>query len=548
MVVTTARKRLPPGRVSWHICRRVVGPLAIVLAVVLTARGDPEAEPDDAAAATETDPEGAEAAADSAERLALEQQRIADRYRRLEQVLLRMAELTAGTDPHRAALLRKAVAQSKERLIDLQFERLRKLLEQDQLARAVENHANIQEDLAALLDLLQSEDRAKQLVERKKRLGEYLKELNRIIKSQENIKHRTGGSGDPKRLAPDQGELADRAGGLADDIHQNEEGGAAEPGEGQPGERQPGERQPGEGQPGEGQPGEGEPGEGQPGEGQPGEGQAGSQAPHPARERLERARQNMKDAQEKLEEAKREGAIEDQEKALEELRQAKAELEEILRQLREEEMKRMLAMLEARFRQMLDIQLEVYEGTKRLDAVPVGQRSYNHEIEATRLSNREHDILVLIERAWMLLQEDGTTLALPLAVDELRDDVQDVVYRLAEAKVGKITQGLEEDIIAALEEIIEALKKAMKDLEDQQSPSPPMDGQPAEMPLVDLLAELKMIRALQMRVNLRTERYSNLIEGEQAEAPEIVERLRQLAERQLRVYRVTRDLHLGRNQ
>jgi hypothetical protein len=255
----------------------------------------------------------------------------------------------------------------------------------------------------------------------------------------------------------------------------------------------------------------------------------------------------MKDAEEKLKKAEREGAVEDQEKALEELRQAKAELEEILRQLREEEMKRMLAMLEARFRQMLDIQIEVYEGTKRLDAVPVGQRSYNHEIEATRLSSREHEILVLIERVWLLLQEDGTTVALPLAVDELRDDVQDVVNRLAEAKVDKITQGIEEDIIAALEEIIEALKKAMKDLEEQP-PSPPMEGQPGEMPLVDLLAELKMIRALQMRVNQRTERYSKLIEGEQAESPEIVERLQQLAERQQRVYRVTRDLHLGKNQ
>ena len=75
-----------------------------------------------------------------------------------------------------------------------------------------------------------------------------------------------------------------------------------------------------------------------------------------------------------------------------------------------------------------------------------------------------------------------------------------------------------------------------------------MEGQPGEMPLVDLLAELKMIRALQMRVNQRTERYSKLIEGEQAESPEIVERLQQLAERQQRVYRVTRDLHLGKNQ
>ena len=257
----------------------------------------------------------------------------------------------------------------------------------------------------------------------------------------------------------------------------------------------------------------------------------------------------MKIAEENLEKAQREGAIEEQERALEELRQAKAELEEILRQLREEEMERMLAMLEARFRQMLDLQIEVYEGTKRLDAVPAERRSYSHDIEATRLSNREQEIAALIERVWMLLKEDGTTLAVPLAVDELREDVREIVLRLAEAKVGAITQGIEEDVIAALEEIIEALKKAMRDLEDQRAqPRPPMEGEPGEMPLVDLLAELKMIRALQMRVNQRTQRYSKLIEGEQADEPELVEQLRRLAERQERVYRVTRDLHLEKNQ
>ena len=71
----------------------------------------------------------------------------------------------------------------------------------------------------------------------------------------------------------------------------------------------------------------------------------------------------MKEAEKKLEEAEREGAVEKQEEAIRELEQAKAELEEILRQLREEEIVRMLAMLEARFRKMLELQREVYDGT-----------------------------------------------------------------------------------------------------------------------------------------------------------------------------------------
>ena len=49
-----------------------------------------------------------------ADKLALEEQRIAEKYKHLEDVLLRMAELSAATDPRRAALLKKAVAQSKD--------------------------------------------------------------------------------------------------------------------------------------------------------------------------------------------------------------------------------------------------------------------------------------------------------------------------------------------------------------------------------------------------------------------------------------------------
>ena len=82
-----------------------------------------------------------------------------------------------------------------------------------------------------------------------------------------------------------------------------------------------------------------------------------------------------------------------------------------------------------------------------------------------------------------------------------------------------MTQGVEQDIIAALEEMIAALEKAQKDMENKSQPGQPGEGGEQEMPLVDTLAELKMIRALQMRVNHRTQRYAELTKTEQAEHP-----------------------------
>ena len=107
--------------------------------------------------------DAAPAESSPADKLALEQQRIAEKYKHLEDVLLRMAELSAATDPRRAALLKKAVAQSKEQLIAVRFERLVELLGKDQLSRALENQTEVDQDLRSVLELLMSENRAKRI-------------------------------------------------------------------------------------------------------------------------------------------------------------------------------------------------------------------------------------------------------------------------------------------------------------------------------------------------------------------------------------------------
>jgi hypothetical protein len=206
-------------------------------------------------------------------------------------------------------------------------------------------------------------------------------------------------------------------------------------------------------------------------------------------------------------------------------------------------------MLEARVRKMLELQTQVYDGTVGLDKVPEAERSHNHEIEASRLSGKETQIIVECDKVLLLLREDGTAVAFPEAVQQVREDMQQVELRLAQTKVDKITQGIEEDIIAALEEMIEALKKAQKEMENKKKkPGQPPQGRPQDPALIDTLAELKMIKALQMRVNSRTVRYSKLIQGEQAENADLIESLKRLAEREERIHRVTRDLEMGRNR
>ncbi len=537
-------------------------------------------------------PAGAPAAAENPNNALPErQQQVAQLFRQLESVLLRMAELS--DDPERVTLLRKAVAQSKNQLIGEQLNEIAALLERDRLANALTEQGEVRADLTKLLELLLSEDRGQNLDEEKRRLQQWIRDIGNLIKDQQGLQGETEGGAESQGLADQQGKLGEKTGRVADAIAdaedqkradenpaaepktQPEEKPAAEdapkegdqpaetppadgkPTEGQPADGKPSEGQPSEGQPSEGQPSEGQPSEGQPSEGQPSEGapaepQAGEEQPqNPTQQRLKSAQQRMQAAQKKLQEAQRKQATEEQEAAIRELREAKAELEKILQQLREEEMQRMLAMLEQRFRKMLAAQIDVYEATQRLDSVAIDQRTRNDEIEAGRQSRRESSIADDARRALELLKQDGTSVAFPEAVQQLIEDMDQTAAWLGAAKVGELTQALEKDIIAALEEMIGALEQAQKDLEEQeQQPSEPSEQEQEEPPLVDSLAELKLIRSLQIWVNKRTQLYGQKLTGELTpdEGQDLHEALEKLAVREQRIYRTTRDIVQEKNQ
>lgn len=336
------------------------------------------------------------------------------------------------------------------------------------------------------------------------------------------------------------------------------ESGESKPGDSPAEQGKPSDGKPSEGQPSESKPSPGSPSEssGQPGEQSPsGESSPSAEPPPPdnpmqrAAQKLRQAQQRMEQAQKKLEESKRDGAVEEQAKAVEELEQAKSELERILRQLREEELERMLVMLEARFRKMLDEQVEVYDETKKLDAASEKAPEHELEIASGRLARKETLIVREADRALLLLREDGTSTAFPEAIEQARDDMQSIAERLRETRVDLITQGLEEDVIAALEETLAALQQALKDLREQkgQPQQGQGQGQPGEKPLVDQLAELRMIRSLQVRVNKRTQQYGAMIEGEQAEETDLLEALEELALRQQKIFQATRELNTKEN-
>lgn len=256
----------------------------------------------------------------------------------------------------------------------------------------------------------------------------------------------------------------------------------------------------------------------------------------------------MERAIEELKQQNRDGASDRQDEAIARLQQAKEKLEEILRQLREEERELLLAALEARFQKMLASQLLIYNSTVNLSGTASEQWTSRHFGRSRELANQEDELAREADKALNVLREEGSSVAFPEAVEQLREDMRTVAGRLARNDVGELTQTIEQDIIEALEELIDALQREMEEKKDEQQQSQQSPAGQPERVLVDQLAELKMLRSLQIRINRRTKQLGEIISGEQATQADVVERLQELGRRQERVQDATYSIAVGKNR
>ncbi|GAB5405058.1 MAG: hypothetical protein Aurels2KO_32890 [Aureliella sp.] len=268
-----------------------------------------------------------------------------------------------------------------------------------------------------------------------------------------------------------------------------------------------------------------------------------------AGERLRNAQRKMQEAQKELEEAQRDGAIDKQREAEEELRDAVAELEQILQQLREEEIERSLESLEARLRNMLSMQTKIVEETRRLNEISNGEPNRQVAIRASKLSLEEQKVLRAGERAFSLLREEGSSAAFPEAIEQVNADIGNVIQRLSSGDVTALTLLIQDDIVTALEEMIASLVAVQKENREKKQQQQQGGGggggggQQGQRPLVNKLAELRLVKTLQLRINRRTQSMSKLLDasdtkGQITEA-EVLKEVRQLAERELKIQKVT---------
>ena len=512
------------------------------------------------------------------------QKRILHSYSELEQKLLALREYEKENNPARSKLLQRAYELSQEQGTTDEMKRIVSLLTTGDLRDAEVDQKNVLDDMQRLLTLLQSEDRGKRIQDELKRNQEYLKEVERLLRIQKSLRGQAEGKGDAPRISKSQKQAAERAKKLAQKIRENEEeskedsdsddgeSGKGKDGKGKgkdgkgEGKDSKGKDSKGEGD-GKGKPGEpksgkpggkgsGQPSDGQPSDGESPDGESPEQEMNPVRKRVAAAEKRMRDAKKKLDQAKRDESIEDMDEAIRELEAAKKELEEILRQLREEEVERTLSMLEGRFKKMLEREIKVRDQTQSMNGVPPEQRLADSEIKAGKLSSEQSSIAIEASRALLLLREDGSSIAFPQTVEEMKLDMEQVAGRLAASKVSEITIEIENDIIETLGNLIDALAQAQKENEANRGKpqqGQPGGGRPGESSLVGKIAEIRMLRALQDRIYRRHTRYAKMLDDPndelgQTSNPEIRAALVRLTAKQKMLTEITNEIVESMNE
>jgi len=486
-------------------------------------------------------------------------------------------------DKLRAASITSALKMIEEKSTDAKFENILQDLRKQELFKStdklqglVDRNKDLAEDLARLIEALNRDPEA-ELRRQREEAKKILERIKDVIGKQERVR----GSTEQGRMGKEELEKAQaRVTKETKDLKNLIEG---KDGKGKDGDPKDGKDKDGKGKDGDPKDGKGKDGKGKDGDPMDGMGKdgkggdesadAGKQPLPPekdnARKRIQEGIELQEESEKKIAKEDRKAASNKQGDAIDKLKEAQKKLEDLLRQLREEEIDRVLVQLQARCIEILRLQTEVRGGTVEVqtsvNARPDRRADRADEQRALELHDREDQIVRKAGDALKLIEAEGSAVAFAEIFRQVRDDMTNVRDRLKLADVGEETVKIEEDIIATLKEMIESLKKAQQDNKNRKPPEPGQPGQqsPAQQDqrLIDQISELKTIRSMQIQINKRTESHGKKFDGEQApdisqlkdprakaQAEQVLKEIRELSKRQDKIGKVTRDISLGRNK
>lgn len=262
--------------------------------------------------------------------------------------------------------------------------------------------------------------------------------------------------------------------------------------------------------------------------------------PQPGQQSLASAQRHMQQASGQLGAQRPRPAAEEQEEAFDDLVDAQRELLAEIARLEALQREALLAELERMLRDMLMRQQKASADTLDLD----GKRAKNtwqraEQLACLAVQKEESQLDVTAGRALQMIAENGSSSVFNAILEEVRALLKVVVERLGKEDTGTATQLAQAEIEQLLGDLLQAL-------EDNRELPPPSDNQ-QQQPLISLLAELKLLRSTQARINEGTTRVDKAAAAGEIAGQEHGRLTSRLAGRQRQVHRMTNKL-LGQPQ
>jgi hypothetical protein len=231
--------------------------------------------------------------------------------------------------------------------------------------------------------------------------------------------------------------------------------------------------------------------------------------------------------------------------AAENLRAALDRLDEEIARLEQRQQTEKLATIEERLEDILNRQKACTKQTRdvyaaRAKSEPLYDRPAAQKL--TELAAVEGDLAENTASVCTLLKKEGTTVVFPEVLGDVQKDLAGVQKRLTALDPGPITQATQDDIERTLQELLEAVRKELSKGPGRGAGGGGGGCCGGKSPLVPPVAELRMLRLKQLRVNQATRRLDQMLTAGQIQASAAGDEYKRLAERQQRVVHLLQEI------
>ena len=254
------------------------------------------------------------------------------------------------------------------------------------------------------------------------------------------------------------------------------------------------------------------------------------------------AKQNMQNAQDKINENDRDSAAGEQGEALQKLEEARKKLDQAQVMLAKKEREKKLFEIGKALVEMLGKQREVNAETLQIDeaAQKEGKLLHEPQVKLQDTARKQGALKTDADKVLEMLQkEEGAVFT--FAVTDVSKDMDDSARRLTQQQTDWATQQVQKDIEHTLAELVESLKQEYEKSRRSGGGGGGGGGGGKNPPLVPPLAQLKMLRTLEVNIFETTKSYEEEKILNRMNPVLLRKRVERLGEKQEDVSKAARD-------